>query len=349
MKRLFPFLLAGMLASPALAQQLEKHAVTQPQITVPLSALQSSEKSAEFQTQSTLDTLDQYLGRSTALQVYSYPFQTSGGIVNLPITGTNNLYQFLGIKYNFSGTATLRSLLVLYASKLIQHEPDTFMASVFNLPTASNPTMSQLGNQLFSADQIDTNSAHPIFTVINFDTPVPVNSDFVVMVQTIDPHSADLDFVSIFSNQQGDGDGEKRASIFGVNQQSQLYTADLADLFTINDVPIDIDPIIVPVIETDAASGVEDYVTLDGLTLKGAFPSPASDRTTVNFAVDKPSSIEISIIDMTGRVISTIHTERVEAGNHTHDLDVSALPAGSYMYTVSTGTARVAGKLAITR
>lgn len=347
MKQLVPFLLAGMLACPLVAQH-QQYSALQPEFIVSPSALQHHSQNVALPTESTLDTLDQYLRRSTGLTVYPYAVQGDNGVINLPITGTNNAYVFLGNKYDFSGTATVRSVLVLYNSKLIQGTPDTFMASIFSMNDHALP-IAQLGMQTFSTDIIDTNSAQPVFTIIDFETPVPVSSDFAVMVQTIDAsQGADLDLVFIYSNQQGDGQGEKRACILATNDQGQPFSADLADLFNTDAGAIDIDPIIIPVLETNT-TGVDDYLTLNGLTLKGAFPSPASNSTSVQFALDKPASVEINIIDMTGRVVSTVRQSSMEAGNHALDLDLRTLPTGSYMYTLSTGTAHVAGKLTVTK
>lgn len=350
MNKFLPFLLAGMIASPVLAQQSGQRSVNEPEFIVPPSAFQYHNQQTALPAQSTLDTLDQYFFRSTSFGVYSYSVETQDGTIDLPITGTNDTYQFLGAKYDFSGKARVQSVLVAYASKFIQGTPDNFTATIFSLPSSSFPVMSQLGDQEFSSDQIDTNSTTPVFTVIDFENPVSINSNFVVMIQTIAPsEGANLDFISIFSNQDGDGKGEKRASIIGINEQGEMYNADLADLFGGGQSALDIDPMIIPIIEVDATSGVDEYATLNGLTLKGAYPSLASENTAIHFAIDKPASVEISIIDMTGRIISTVRQNNMEAGNHTLDLDVSTLPTGSYLYAVSTGTARVAGKLTVAR
>lgn len=347
MKQLVPFLLAGMLACPVLAQH-QQYSALQPEFIVSPSALQYHSQNVALPTESTLDTLDQYLKRSTGLTVYPYAVQGDAGVINLPITGTNNAYAFLGNTYDFSGTATVRSVLVLYNSKLIQGTPDTFTAAVFSVNDHGLP-IAQLGMQQFSTDIIDTNSAQPVFTAIDFETPVPVSSSFAVMVQTIDAsQGADLDFVFIYSNQQGDGRGENRACAIGTNDQGQPFSTHLANIFSGDAGSIDIDPIIIPVLET-STTGVDDYITLNGLTLKGAFPSPASNNTSIQFAIDKPASVEINIIDMTGRVVSTVRQNAMEAGNHALDLDLRTLPTGSYMYTVSTGTAHVAGKLTVTK
>jgi hypothetical protein len=350
MNKFLPFLLAGIIASPVLAQQSGQRSINEPEFIVSPSAFQYNNQQTALPAQSTLDTLDQYFFRSTGFGVYSYSVETEGGTIDLPITGTNDAYQFLGAKYDFSGKARVQSVLVAYASKFTQGTPDNFIAAIFSLPSTSFPVMSQLGAQEFSADLIDTNSTEPSFTVIDFENPVAIGSNFVVMIQTINPaEGANLDFISIYSNEQGNGQGEKRASVIGINEQGEMYNADLADIFNTGGELLDIDPMIIPIIEVDGTSGVEDYATLNGLTLKGAYPSPASQNTTVHFALDKPSFVEISIIDMTGQIVSTVRHNTMEAGNHTLDLDVSTLPTGSYMYAISTKTARVAGKLAVTR
>ena len=72
--------------------------------------------------------------------------------------------------------------------------------------------------------------------------------------------------------------------------------------------------------------------TNTGVTVR---PNPVYDRLQVNLAADTKGSSEIQIIDMLGKVV---HTQVIDAGTQTVNLDVQNLVAGAYIVRVQTGT-----------
>jgi hypothetical protein len=72
-------------------------------------------------------------------------------------------------------------------------------------------------------------------------------------------------------------------------------------------------------------------------------PNPANDFVTISFA-DNFGPAVIQVTDVTGRAVLT-----VQATQPTHTLDVSILPPGTYIVSVSNGEKVSGARLVITR
>ena len=79
----------------------------------------------------------------------------------------------------------------------------------------------------------------------------------------------------------------------------------------------------------------------------GAFPNPSKDF--VDFQIDVPQSAEVSvrITDITGKVITTIDMGNVEAGMHKVRHNWNGIPAGIYLYQITSGSEQFNGKLQV--
>jgi len=77
-----------------------------------------------------------------------------------------------------------------------------------------------------------------------------------------------------------------------------------------------------------------------------AWPNPArADQVRVGFHLIQPAKASLVLRDMQGRVVKTwLDGKNLPAGHHLEAFDVSALPAGQYLYTLTTsnGTVRSA-------
>jgi hypothetical protein len=60
----------------------------------------------------------------------------------------------------------------------------------------------------------------------------------------------------------------------------------------------------------------------------------------VNFNIQKPSQVRFALYDLSGRLARTISDTHMEAGSHTLSIDNSKLPAGAYMLSMQTPTAK---------
>jgi hypothetical protein len=298
-----------------------------------------------------LDTLMDCMMRSTGLVLYSFSDPKDPEVTH-PVTGTNSLYGLLGQKYAFTGSADVVGMLIGYAMKAVNGKPDTIMVIIgASDGTDGLPKGNFTGMETFTADAIDTSSTSLRFTTINFAKPAPINSNFVALLQTQSMESNDPgDETAIFSNVQGDGMGERRPFYIAMNDSTgQMTAGNLGDLFNVAGKPLDVDLVFLPILQLGTQSADVPYPTIDGVTLKGAYPNPSVDRTTIGLSLDRPSPVEIRLIDMRGNVVRTIRNEKMEAGAHEIGIDLNGIEAGSYVYTITTSGTQVAGKMTVAK
>jgi len=82
------------------------------------------------------------------------------------------------------------------------------------------------------------------------------------------------------------------------------------------------------------SSGVENGATtgMARRALGNARPNPASGSTTIPFALPRRSDVRLTIVDALGRTLEVIEPGRLDAGDHTLAVDLTALPIGLYLY-----------------
>ncbi|UOQ96961.1 T9SS type A sorting domain-containing protein [Hymenobacter sp. 5317J-9] len=67
------------------------------------------------------------------------------------------------------------------------------------------------------------------------------------------------------------------------------------------------------------------------------YPNPAAATTQMEYEVKKAGPVSVDLLDATGNKLRTIFTEaQAEKGNHTQQLDLHDLPAGTYFYRITT-------------
>lgn len=139
-----------------------------------------------------------YLDRSSSI----YGYNSAGGYPS----GTNKYTAQIGMHYTFTGSGYITDLYVLFGAKEIIGNPDTWKAYVYNVGTDSLPKGTAIATATFTTADVDT--AWLNFTVISFATPVIVNGDFVVAIETA--NSSNNDSILVRTNVDGDALGERR-------------------------------------------------------------------------------------------------------------------------------------------
>lgn len=79
--------------------------------------------------------------------------------------------------------------------------------------------------------------------------------------------------------------------------------------------------------------GVDEAATSQ-FQVRQNFPNPCNDQTRIPVVLRSASDVRVSIIDVDGKEISKQLIGNLSAGDHTLDIDTSALPAGKYVYSV---------------
>jgi len=70
----------------------------------------------------------------------------------------------------------------------------------------------------------------------------------------------------------------------------------------------------------------------DGFTLDQNYPNPFNPSTTISYSIPYGADVALSVVDMSGRVVSRVEIPRQSAGTHNIQLDASNLSSGVYVY-----------------
>ncbi len=82
------------------------------------------------------------------------------------------------------------------------------------------------------------------------------------------------------------------------------------------------------------------------------YPDPFNPLTTLSFSLDREQDVELRIVDVKGRVVRTLNSGRLPAGDHTlvwdgRADDGSAQPAGVYLARLEAGSYTTVEKMAL--
>ncbi|UCC78986.1 MAG: T9SS type A sorting domain-containing protein [Candidatus Zixiibacteriota bacterium] len=89
-----------------------------------------------------------------------------------------------------------------------------------------------------------------------------------------------------------------------------------------------------PAAVEDLLAPVTEYISLSG-----NYPNPFNSSTTVEFSLDKPQFVTLTIYDLTGRKIRALLHEEKPSGTHRIFFDGSGLSSGVYFYRLQAGDA----------
>lgn len=92
-----------------------------------------------------------------------------------------------------------------------------------------------------------------------------------------------------------------------------------------------------PLPKRNCASGISDKKAhpANRKALGNVLTSRAKGKLNVRFTAEKPTDVQLSVIDLQGRQIQTIRRKGVLAGNQQISLDTRSIPAGIYFLSLS--------------
>ena len=96
-------------------------------------------------------------------------------------------------------------------------------------------------------------------------------------------------------------------------------------------------------------SGMEKPFIDARFSLYDCFPNPAKLRTTIGFRINADNHVSLSLLDSSGKVLRMIANGQKEAGEHFIDVDLSELPAGTYLYHFKSGFLKDTKKIIVVR
>lgn len=91
-----------------------------------------------------------------------------------------------------------------------------------------------------------------------------------------------------------------------------------------------------------------DWVRHDEIVLAQSVPNPASTNTTIRFQLPRPSDVNLTIFDVSGRLIAANRTFQ-QAGWHETQISTAAWPPGFYVYRLQAGQRSVSKKMMVVR
>jgi len=96
---------------------------------------------------------------------------------------------------------------------------------------------------------------------------------------------------------------------------------------------------------------IEEEVTQlpSDFSIQPNFPNPFNPTTTLRVELPQASDVEVTVYDLTGRVVMQLPARSLQAGRHSITLDASSLGSGVYVYRVSTGTWIASGKMTLVK
>ena len=203
-----------------------------------------------------------------------------------------------------------------------------------------------------------TSSEEGFFGVL-FDSPAWVSFDYGIGIDfrglaeeqmeitTDTAGNADTLFIpgdslGIVSTEHGFGGGANYNWYVNANTNA---VASVGSFYTVGGSAIDLNFLILPIIEYNAS--IEEASFIQGLKTE-VFPNPVVNNATIKFELEAAGDVMVEIFSLNGQHVVRQDLGYKAAGTiHTTNLDVSSLPAGTYVYAVTSGKNRISKKLII--
>lgn len=80
-------------------------------------------------------------------------------------------------------------------------------------------------------------------------------------------------------------------------------------------------------------------------SLNGNYPNPFNPLTKISYSVPNTEKVNISLFDLSGKLISTLFNDVQNPGNHYIELDATNLPSGIYIYKMMAGDFNSSSKM----
>ena len=92
--------------------------------------------------------------------------------------------------------------------------------------------------------------------------------------------------------------------------------------------------------------GTEGFIG-DRFSLEDCYPNPAKEKTTIHFKVNSAYHVTVDLFSNTGEKVKRMVDGVYDPGEHKVEVNLSGLPAGNYIYQLSTGFYKEGKKLVI--
>lgn len=182
-------------------------------------------------------------------------------------------------------------------------------------------------------------------TLVFFDTPVWVNTDFAVVLDIEGLYGAEVDTVAIVNEANGTSSADGTYSWYA---QAARNVPAAPSWIASSALGLAADLAIFAIVE-ESGVGIEEQGFFDGVKMT-TYPNPAlsSDNITIQYGVEKAvKNVEINIFNLNGQVVYTAAEGAKTSGIYTVNVPAGTLAAGSYIYTIQADGGSMAKQMEI--
>lgn len=194
-----------------------------------------------------------------------------------------------------------------------------------------------------NVSDIDTSSTSIVPTAFVFPSlPTVSGPEIFVSIDMSDLYATE-DTVALFMTQDGCGDGNDAYELWG--DGSGWFAFDDPSSWQVEanlliGVVVQFDPVV---------SASEPFASMNGLRIFPATPNPTADDIRVGYQLDEAGKVQIELYSSDGHLLQTIHKGYQTPGKFSEVIRTNQLPAGSYVYGITTGKARLMNRFVVKR
>ena len=173
-------------------------------------------------------------------------------------------------------------------------------------------------------------------------SPAVSGPEIFVSIDMADLYATE-DTVALWMTQDSCGDGNDAYELWG--DGSGWFAFDSPDSWQVEanlliGVVVQFDPVV---------SASEPFASMNGLRIFPATPNPTADDIRVGYQLDEASKVQIELYSTDGHLLQTIHKGYQTPGKFSEIIRTNQLPAGSYVYGITTEKARLMNRFVVKR
>ncbi len=100
---------------------------------------------------------------------------------------------------------------------------------------------------------------------------------------------------------------------------------------------------------TPGGVAIDDVEIPSGFSLSQNYPNPFNPSTTLNYTLDQPSDVNLSVYNVHGRLIATLVHENQMAGSYNVNFNAGPLPSGIYVAKLQTRMGTMSQKMLLVK
>ena len=174
------------------------------------------------------------------------------------------------------------------------------------------------------------------FNVVNFTTPTAVTADFAI---GLDFANIGDDTIGIVSTTDGDATTELTYDKWSDGTWTSFKST--------GDWGLSFDMYIFAIVDTGSA-GINDNYFYNGMKLS-CNPNPVVNSARVQYEIQNNSNVSLTIYDLTGKIVASYNEGNQMSGKHEILDKAENFSAGTYYYSLKSGSKNLTKKMMVTK